>query len=51
MDVASRLLELYSRIPPPADKAVDGVDLATLAESPTTACSILGRPPACVVFS
>jgi hypothetical protein len=35
MDVASLLLELYSRIPPLADKAVDGVDLATLAESPS----------------
>jgi Protein of unknown function (DUF664). len=35
MDVASLLLELYGRIPPLARSVVDGVDLATLAESPS----------------
>jgi uncharacterized damage-inducible protein DinB len=35
MDVAALLLELYSRIPPLARSAVDGLDLATLGESPS----------------
>ena len=35
MDVASLLVELYGRIPPLARSAVDGVDLLTLAESPS----------------
>ncbi|HEY5172357.1 MAG TPA: DinB family protein [Acidimicrobiia bacterium] len=35
MDVASLLLELYGRIPPLAHDAVDDVDLATLAASPS----------------
>jgi Protein of unknown function (DUF664) len=34
VDVASLLLELYSRIPPLARDAVDGVDLEGLARSP-----------------
>jgi len=34
MDVSSLLLELYGRIPPLAQQAVDGVDVAQLTESP-----------------
>ena len=35
MDVASLLVELYGRIPPLAHSVVDGIDLPTLAESPS----------------
>jgi hypothetical protein len=34
MDVSSLLLELYSRVPPLARQAVDGVDPARLTEAP-----------------
>jgi len=34
MDVSSLLLELYGRIPPLAQQAIDGVDLAGLTEPP-----------------
>ncbi len=34
MDVSSLLLELYGRIPPLAQQAIDGVDVARLTEPP-----------------
>jgi hypothetical protein len=37
MDVPSLLLELYGRIPPLARRAVEGVELARLTESPSPA--------------
>jgi hypothetical protein len=35
MDVAALLIELYGRIPPLAQDAVEGADLATLTKSPS----------------
>jgi len=42
MDVAAVLLELYSRIPPLAERAVAGLDAVQLAVRPTPAANSIG---------
>jgi hypothetical protein len=42
MDTAALLLELYGRIPPLAERAVDGLDPAALTERPTPDANPIG---------
>lgn len=42
MDVSELLIELYERIPPLAQAAVDGLDSEQLAQSPSTGANTIG---------
>lgn len=42
MDVAGLLLELYGRIPPLAERAVDGLDTDALCEAPVEGANSIG---------
>jgi len=46
MDVAPCLVELYGRIPPLADDAVSGADLATLTRAPEPGTNPIPTTPA-----